>query len=276
VIVGDKTMVMKTPAGKFAGFLTVGAFELWHGNRYVTYNDKKKPLGRYWLEHPQRRQYKGLTFSPGKEVPGHFNLWQGFTVKPKPGDCSKFLAHIHDDSLHLLALIDDLLDLSKIEAGRLELHCESIHLGSVIQDAISFAEPLAAEARVQLSGDTSQAFVVDADRIRLRQILHNLLTNAIKFTPAHGHVTVAAATSGRFAEISVSDTGIGIPEDQHQAVFDKFYQLRTAQRGKPAGTGLGLAITKRLVEQHGGTIRLESQPGAGSRFTFTIPLEQAL
>jgi signal transduction histidine kinase len=115
--------------------------------------------------------------------------------------------------------------------------------------------------------------VVVADRLRFRQILHNLLSNAVKFTPAGGKVRIDALPRDRFAEISVSDTGIGIPQDQHQAVFDKFYQVRTATQGGPKGTGLGLAITRRLVEQHGGRIWLKSELGNGSRFTFTIPLD---
>jgi hypothetical protein len=98
VIVGDKTAIMKN-VGRDISFLAVTAFEQWHANRYVRYNDKKVPLGKFWLTHPQRRQYEGITFSPGRATPppGHFNLWRGFSVEPKPGDCSKFLAHINDN-----------------------------------------------------------------------------------------------------------------------------------------------------------------------------------
>lgn len=99
----------------------------------------------------------------------------------------------------------------------------------------------------------------------------NLVTNAIKFTPAGGTVCIEFAEENRFARLSVLDTGIGIPKEEHKAIFDKFHQLSAASK-KGEGTGLGLAIAKHLVEQHGGTIRVESEPGHGSRFTFTLPL----
>jgi Family of unknown function (DUF5906) len=96
VIVGDKTAVMKN-VGDDISFLTVSAFEQWHANRHVVRHDKTVPLAKFWLTHPQRRQYEGITFSPARDVPGHFNLWRGFSVQPRAGDCSKFLAHIKDN-----------------------------------------------------------------------------------------------------------------------------------------------------------------------------------
>jgi len=185
----------------------------------------------------------------------------------------RFINHIHNDSIHLLDLINDLLDLSKIEAGRLELRQEAFRVDAILEEALSSVRPLALTKSLEIRADFSIPATVFADRLRFKQILYNLLTNATKFTPDGGKISVEAAPRDGFAEISVSDTGIGIPEDQHQAVFDKFYQVRTAINGGPKGTGLGLAITKRLVEQHGGRIWLESEPGNGSRFTFTIPLD---
>jgi signal transduction histidine kinase len=185
----------------------------------------------------------------------------------------RFVGHIHRDSLHLLDLINDLLDLSKIEAGRLELRLEVFHIGGVIEEAISSVRTRAAAKSLGIETDISIAGPVFADRLRFKQILHNLLTNAIKFTPEGGSIRVEATHGGPFAEIAVSDTGIGIPADQQQAVFDKFYQVHSGIQGGREGTGLGLAITKRLVEQHGGSISLESEPGNGTRLTFTIPFE---
>jgi len=187
----------------------------------------------------------------------------------------RFIGHILRDSQHLLDLINDLLDLTKIEAGRLELQHEAFPIKAVIEETISSVRPRATAKSVEIPTDVSIPTVVFADRLRLKQILHNLLTNAVKFTPNGGKVRVEAGHRDRFAEISVSDTGIGIPEDQHQAVFDKFYQVRTATKGGSEGTGLGLAITKRLIELHGGSIWLQSELGKGSRFTFTIPLVQS-
>jgi signal transduction histidine kinase len=111
--------------------------------------------------------------------------------------------------------------------------------------------------------------------VRFKQILFNLLSNAVKFTPEGGTVRVEALVRDGFAEISVIDTGIGIPSEEHESVFDKFYQVGHTTKGVREGTGLGLAITKKLVEEHGGNIRLKSERGKGSRFTFTLPLDHA-
>lgn len=188
----------------------------------------------------------------------------------------RFVGHIQKDSLHLLDLINDLLDLSKIEAGRLELNYEVFPIDSVVTEALSSVLLRATAKSLEIETDISIPMPVCADRLRVKQILHNLLTNAIKFTPDGGRVRVGVGPCGHFAEISVSDTGIGIPEDQQQAIFDKFYQVRAGIQGGHEGTGLGLAITKRLVEQHGGSISLKSEPGNGTCVTFTIPLELSL
>jgi signal transduction histidine kinase len=111
-----------------------------------------------------------------------------------------------------------------------------------------------------------------ADRLRVKQVLVNLLSNAVKFTPDNGQVSVDARESGDRVAITVTDNGIGIPLEEQQAIFDKFHQVSETTKGVREGTGLGLAITKHLVEQHGGTIDVESAPGKGSRFTFTIPV----
>jgi PAS domain S-box-containing protein len=184
----------------------------------------------------------------------------------------RFLSHIRKDSVHLLDLINDVLDLSKIEAGRLELRYETFRIDAVIEDALSSVRPRASAKSLEIGTDVYLGDPVFADRVRCKQILHNLLTNAIKFTPEGGQVRVQAARNGCFAQISVLDTGIGIPEDQHQAVFDKFHQVRVGIQGGIEGSGLGLAICKGLVEQHDGKIWLTSESGKGSCFTFTIPL----
>jgi signal transduction histidine kinase len=113
---------------------------------------------------------------------------------------------------------------------------------------------------------------VNGDPGRLQQVFWNLLSNAVKFTPAGGKISVEAALRNGFAEISVTYTGVGIPTAELQAVFDKFYQVGATTKGVREGTGLGLAICKRLVEEHGGKIWVDSQPGKGSRFSFTVPL----
>ena len=184
-----------------------------------------------------------------------------------------FLTHIRKDSLQLLDLINDLLDLSKIEAGRMELRLEALDTGAVIGEVLSSVRLRAMAKSLDIGMDIPIATPIFADRLRLKQILHNLLTNAIKFTPDGGRVRVAAAPCAGYAEISVSDTGIGISVDQQQAVFDKFHQVRAGIQGGHEGAGLGLAITRQLVEQHRGTIWLRSEPGKGTCFTFTLPLD---
>jgi len=185
----------------------------------------------------------------------------------------RFIGHIHRDAQYLLSLINDILDLSKIEAGRLDLRRESFDPAAVIEEAVSSIR-LRAELnsiRVQTSIEAPPALI--ADRLRFRQILLNLLSNSVKFTPEGGQIRVDATTTPGCVTISVSDTGIGIPNQKHAAVFDKFQQVGVVTKGIREGTGLGLAITKALVEQHGGSISLESEPGKGTRFTFTIPTE---
>ncbi len=188
----------------------------------------------------------------------------------------RFMEHIHRDSHHLLALINDVLDLSKIEAGRIELKHEQFALLDALEETISSIRPRADAKAIRLEVSAAPATIdLLADRLRVKQILYNLLTNAVKFTPNEGRVSVDIVSLGSFVEISVTDTGVGIASTEHDSVFDKFYQVGQRQAGGHEGTGLGLAITRRLVEEHGGSIRLSSEPGRGARFTFTIPLEQA-
>jgi signal transduction histidine kinase len=116
---------------------------------------------------------------------------------------------------------------------------------------------------------------IEADRLRVKQILVNLLSNAVKFTPGGGQIRIKATLGGQGIVVSVADTGIGIAKEEHASVFETFYQAGNTTKGVREGTGLGLPITKRLVEEHGGTITLESEPGKGSCFTFTIPTQRA-
>jgi len=183
----------------------------------------------------------------------------------------RFVSHIHKDSLHLLDLINDVLDLSKIEAGRVELHPELFDINQAVDETLASIRPQGASKRIRVEKHIEEPVMVEADRVRFKQILYNLLSNAVKFTPEGGHVIVTADSDDGVARITVSDTGIGIPASEHETVFDKFYQVSPTTKGVREGTGLGLAITKHLVEQHGGTISVESEPGKGSRFSFTIP-----
>ncbi len=183
----------------------------------------------------------------------------------------RFVNHIHRDSQHLLALINDVLDLSKIESGRLELHREAFHVAGALEETISSVHPKAEAKSIEIETRAPESISIFADRLRFKQILYNLLSNAVKFTPAGGAVRIEVVETGQGVEISVEDTGIGIAPGEHEAIFDKFYQVGQRQAGGMDGTGLGLAITRRLVEEHGGSIWLKSEPGAGSVFSFRIP-----
>src|ERR1019366_7672540 len=187
-------------------------------------------------------------------------------------DQTRSVNHIHNDAQHLLALINEILDLSKIEAGRLKLCRETLDLSGMLEETVGSLRPQCSSKSIRIETKAPCCLSVDGDRVRVRQILYNLLSNAVKFTPVGGRIRINAGSADGFAEISVTDTGIGIPQQEHQAIFEKFHQVVTVTSGMREGTGLGLAITKRLVEEHGGSIWLASEPGQGSRFSFTIPV----
>jgi len=183
----------------------------------------------------------------------------------------RFVDHILRDSQHLLALINDVLDLSKIESGHLDLHREHFAFPEALEEVLSSMRPRAKAKSIAVESVAPDAVVIFADRLRCKQILFNLLNNAVKFTPDGGQVKVEVLSGPDGLTVAVSDTGIGIPIAEQPSVFDKFYQVGQRQAGGQEGTGLGLAITQRLVHEHGGTIALSSEPGRGSCFTFTIP-----
>jgi PAS domain S-box-containing protein len=184
----------------------------------------------------------------------------------------RFLHHIHKDSEHLLGLINDVLDLSRIHAGGLNLRTEAMSLQAAVSEAVNAILPYATSRVVAVREGVNPNLTVSADPMRLRQILNNLLSNGVKFTEAGGEVSVDAAVAGSFVMISVSDTGVGIAPEECARIFEKFYQVGIPPIGVREGTGLGLAICKQLVEMHGGEIGVESELNRGSRFYFTLPI----
>jgi PAS domain S-box-containing protein len=183
----------------------------------------------------------------------------------------RFLHHIQTDSEHLLGLINDVLDLSRIEAGGLQLHTEPILLRAIVSEVAASLRPYASSRGVLLREGNNLELLVSADPLRLRQILSNLLNNGVKFTKAGGEVSVDAVMDGAFVRIAVADTGIGIAAEECSRIFDKFYQVGFTPVGVREGTGLGLAICRQLIEMQGGRIWVESEPAKGSRFNFTLP-----
>ena len=185
----------------------------------------------------------------------------------------RFLEQIHSSGAHLLGLINDILDLSKVEAGQMELRLQPVTVADLVAQVTSSVEPLVIQKHLVLNADAATAGQVVADTVKLRQMILNLVSNAIKFTPDGGAVTIVAARVGDRLEISVSDTGIGIAAQDIGRIFKEFQQLDSGVDRKQQGTGLGLALTKSYAILHGGDVRAESELGKGSRFTIDIPVE---
>jgi signal transduction histidine kinase/DNA-binding response OmpR family regulator len=186
---------------------------------------------------------------------------------------SSFLDRIHGSGKHLLGLINDILDLAKVEAGQMELHLEPTEVGALVEQVLATIEPLARAKGVEASSHAAEAGVILADPGKLRQMLLNLVSNAIKFTPEGGRVTVAARRLAGTIEIAVTDTGIGIAKEDLARIFLEFQQLDAGMDRQQQGTGLGLALTRRFAELHGGAIKVRSKPEGGSTFTLVLPLE---
>ncbi len=186
---------------------------------------------------------------------------------------AEFLQDILSSGRHLLSLINDILDLSKVEAGRMELMLDCFNLPLAIENAMTLVRERASRHGItlRLTMDERLGEFV-ADERKLRQILLNLLSNAVKFTPDGGRVGVNAALAAGCVAISVSDTGIGVAPEYHEAIFEEFLQIASEKSQKREGTGLGLALAKKFVELHGGKIWVQSEMGKGSTFTFTLPV----
>lgn len=185
----------------------------------------------------------------------------------------QYVQYVLTSARHQLQLINDILDLSKVEAGRMELHRTWMPLAPLAEAVQTIVQPLADKQGVRLhvavDANLPELFV---DAVRVKQVLYNLLSNGIKFTPSGGSVTLTAKACGSHVEIAVEDTGIGIRPEDLPKLFREFEQLEPRSGGKTEGTGLGLALTRRLVELHGGTTGVSSEVDVGSRFTVTLPI----
>jgi signal transduction histidine kinase/CheY-like chemotaxis protein len=245
--------------------------------RHIEEQNRKLELRNREVERATRMKSKFLA-SMSHELRTPLNAIVGFSdllAEGMPGRLNekqkRFVNHIKQGSAHLLQLINDILDLSKIEAGQLELRCENFRVEDALPEVLSTIRPLAMAKSQSLQNEANSAHVIYADRIRFKQILYNLLSNAVKFTPKGGQIKIDCTENGGLVAISVADTGIGIRAEEQELVFEEFRQVEGGSNTAQEGTGLGLAITKRLVEQQGGSIWLESVFGKGSRFTFTVP-----
>jgi signal transduction histidine kinase/CheY-like chemotaxis protein len=210
--------------------------------------------------------------TPLNAIIGFSEVLQDTTFGPLNDRQQRYVGNVLESGRHLLALVNDILDISKVEAGYMELHREILDVKSLVAEVSERIVPLANNKRITLQIEPcGEAPLINADRARFVQILINLLSNAIKFTPPEGTVSVSYEAQSQLVAIAVKDTGIGIPVEDQARIFDEFEQVDSSLGRTQEGTGLGLALTKRLVELHGGTIGVQSAPGEGSTFTVTVP-----
>ena len=183
------------------------------------------------------------------------------------------LDDILSSSRHLLGLINEVLDLSKIESGKVELRLTNIALSDMLQSLRSTMMPMLVPREQSLDIEVEEGLPpVHADKAKLRQVFFNLVSNASKFTPSRGRLKIEVARRGDWCQVSVVDSGIGVKKEDQEQIFEPFYQVDSSVAGEEKGTGLGLTLAQEIVERHGGQIWIESEYGKGSRFTFTVPL----
>jgi signal transduction histidine kinase len=208
--------------------------------------------------------------TPLNAVLGFSQLLQMNPAVAADGKASSHLRHILTAGEHLLALMDDLLQMSRIESGLVRLAPESLDLPAAVAEAVLLCGPAAAQRELRFDNACTGPFTVWADRTRLRQVLMNLISNAIKYNRVGGTVTLRCAPAGAGQTITIEDTGQGMSPEQLEHLFEPFNRLG-AERSRVEGTGLGLVITRQLVEQMGGTIDVRSQLGQGSLFSLSLP-----
>ena len=186
-----------------------------------------------------------------------------------------YIDNIRNSGEQLLNIINDILELLKIDSGKIELECEKFFVKEVFDEILPIMTQMASKKNIDISVNNEIPFeTIFADRVRVKRIMYNLLSNAIKFSHENSVVSVIADKNDTTIEVSVSDTGIGIPKDRLKYIFDLFTQVDSSDTRKYGGTGLGLAIVKQLVELHKGTIWVESEEGKGSTFTFALPIRE--
>jgi GAF domain-containing protein len=279
-IIGSLSLTRKTP-GEYApevidvlkSFATQSALAIQNARLFREIADKSAQL-----EAASRHKSEFLA-NMSHELRTPLNAIIGFSeilAEKMFGDINEkqteYLQDILESGRHLLSLINDILDLSKIEAGRMELELSEFDLPTAIENSLILVRERASRRGIRLGSTVDGRLgMISGDERKVKQVLLNLLSNALKFTPEGGQIDVGARLDGEMAEVSVADTGIGIAPEDQEAVFEEFRQVGTADK-KAEGTGLGLALSRKFIELHGGTIWLKSQLGSGSTFTFMLPL----
>jgi PAS domain S-box-containing protein len=256
---------MRSMEQRFSKVLAATNIELERRNREVERADRLKSEFLASMSHELR--------TPLHTIIGYSELLAEEIQGPLNEKQQRFVGHIQRDSKHLLELINDILDLSKIESGKVELRREVFEGSAEMAEVLDSIRQAAENKGIDLCNVVQGACYLNGDKVRFREVLFNLLSNAIKFTPSGGRVTVRIDESNQpgFCCFSVQDTGIGIAAGEEESIFDKFHQVGSTTKGVREGTGLGLTITRHIVELHGGRIWVESEVGKGSRFSFTMP-----
>lgn len=214
--------------------------------------------------------------TPLTSIKGSLDLATSGALGQVPEKLARVLNIAAKNGQRLTTLVDDLLDLQKIEAGKMEFHFVKLNVNELVRESVEAAEGYAEKHDIHMTTSLpARALTVRGDSFRLAQVINNLLSNAIKFSKESGSVHVQVKSNGNHVRISVQDAGLGIPEDARVRLFQSFSQVDSSDRRKVAGTGLGLNIAKRIVEQHGGIIDYTSQQGVGSTFYVELPLLQS-
>jgi len=215
--------------------------------------------------------------TPLNAILGFSEIIKSAAFGPIGSNYREYAGDIHSSGAHLLSLINEVLDLSKLEAGQFELVEQHVNLVDLVESSTRFVEPQAQKGRVGLSHSIEPAVsLIRADERRMRQILINILANAVKFTPPGGQVGLAVRRTGKGLLIQISDTGIGIPADKIEMAMEPFSQVEAGANRQYQGTGLGLPLAKRLVELHGGTLSLESEVSRGTVVSILLPPDRIL
>lgn len=209
--------------------------------------------------------------SPLTSIKGYVDLMLGGDLGPIPDSIQGYLSIVSDNSKRLSELLDDMLDLSRLESGQLTLSMGEVDVKYVCDYVYHNLKPMADEKQITLSCEVQAGLHVSGDVDRLQQALTNLVSNAVKYTPEKGTVLVQAYADSGQVVMSVKDNGIGISEDDQKKLFQKFYRVKSEHTRNIGGTGLGLSITRTIVDGHKGTISLESAPGEGSTFSISLP-----
>lgn len=233
-------------------------------------NEKLKKIDKLKSEFVSAVSHELRT--PLTSIKGYAAILMAGKLGAVPESVKARLEKINKHSDSLTSLVNDLLDISRIESGKVEMKLERLHLKDVVDDVVDIMAPQIKGKKIRLSIEIPENInTCMADKTQLGRVFTNLLGNAIKFTPEKGEITVKAKETEKFLQIDVQDSGIGISEESLEKIFDEFYRVDNEVNQKIKGTGLGLSLVKRIIEAHGGKIWANSKPGKGSTFSFTLP-----